>query len=125
MDVSRESSPTGRRDRSRVEAEKRYVEAGGLVLDLAHRTLLRGRYEAIHLSKLQCRLLEVLMAHPGRLSSHDLLSRRIWDTGYTEGLRTNLSELVCRLRETLEELEGPGIESEHGKGYRLDVEEDP
>lgn len=54
------------------------------------------------LTPMECRLLEVLMRHPGQVISRAFLMKTVWQTTYIEDTRT-LEVHVCTLRKKIEQ----------------------
>ena len=90
------------------------LEAGGLRLDPAKRTVRRGDRE-VALSRKEFALLETMMRRPGQVLSRLQLLEHAWDAGYEN--RSNVVDVyVGYLRRKI----GPGaIETVRGFGYRL------
>jgi two-component system KDP operon response regulator KdpE len=92
------------------------VRVGGHVVDLESRTVSPD----LHLTPTQWRLLEILLANPGRLVSQRRLLTDVWGPSYTR--RSNyLRQYMAQLRRKLEE--DPGrprhLLTEPGMGYRF------
>ena len=94
------------------------VRAGGIVIDLVKRRVLRDG-APIHLTRTELALLELLATNPGKLLTHDLLLRKVWGAQfaseshyvriYVAQLRRKLSDDPANPRLILTE---PGL------GYR-------
>jgi DNA-binding response OmpR family regulator len=96
------------------------VSAGRLRLDLEEHTLEIGAQPVIRLTKLELRLLQVLLADSGHTVSSDRLLNQIW--GHRgAGDRELLKQLVHRVRQKIErEPARPEIlQTVPGAGYRL------
>jgi two-component system KDP operon response regulator KdpE len=94
------------------------ITTGDVEIDLVNRTVRVGG-EPVHLTKTELLLLEVLVAHPGKLLGHAELLRRVWGRGYateTQYLRV----YVANLRRKLHDDAGAPrlILTEPGIGYR-------
>ncbi len=76
------------------------LQAGGLCLDPARRTVVLESGTTAKLTNLEFRLLHLLMSHPGQALPADLVVDRVW--GYSEGSGTLLKNLVYRLRLKIE-----------------------
>jgi two-component system KDP operon response regulator KdpE len=92
------------------------VRADGLEVDLGdHRVLVDG--EPVHLTRTEFGLLRVLLAHRGRLLTHNHLLVEVWGPQYADEvgvLRSHMANLRRKL--------GPSaraIETEMGVGYRF------
>jgi two-component system, OmpR family, KDP operon response regulator KdpE len=94
------------------------VRCGGLEIDLVQRQV-RLDSEAVHLTRTELALLEVLVRNPGKLLAHDFLLRQVWGQGY--GSHSNyLRVYVRQLRRKLgDDASNPRlILTEPGIGYR-------
>lgn len=96
------------------------VDAGGVLLDPATRTVAVGDQEPQRLAPLEFRLLYVLMTNRGQVITTDVIVERVW--GYSgEGNRELVRGLVRRLRRKIE----PNPNEPHfihnlpGVGYRF------
>lgn len=76
------------------------LHAGDLTLDLAKGTAARAGGSEVKLTRLECRLLEVLLINHGRALSWDGLIDWVW--GSQGGDRIMLKQLVYRLRRKIE-----------------------
>jgi DNA-binding response OmpR family regulator len=96
------------------------VTAGRLTLDVEEYTLRIGARPAIRLTKLELRLLQLLLANTGHTVSSDRLLLQVW--GHRgAGDRQLLKQLVHRLRHKIEaDPASPRyLTTESGAGYRL------
>lgn len=95
----------------------------GLELDSDWRAVRVEQNEPITLTALESRLLEVLMANPGRTLLYETLLRQIW--GSEGGDRDMLRQLIHRLRSKIEPdpSQPRYIENVPGLGYGLAVQE--
>jgi DNA-binding response OmpR family regulator len=93
--------------------------SGELTLDLSRSEVYRQDELLAQLTRLECRLLEVLMYNSGQVLPTDLLIDRVW--GPTGGDRAMLKQLVYRLRRKIEPdpSEPTYIETVSGVGYTL------
>ncbi|MCC5862784.1 MAG: winged helix-turn-helix domain-containing protein [Gammaproteobacteria bacterium] len=99
---------------------KRLLQVGAVAMDrIAHRVQINGQETS--LAPAEYRLLEFLLAHPGRVHSRAQLLARVWGREHGVSPRT-VDVHVRRLRQVLEPhaLEGM-IETIRGFGYRLQV----
>jgi two-component system OmpR family response regulator len=96
------------------------LEAGGLRLDPATRSVHRGGAE-IALSGKEFALLEAFMRRPGEVLSRAYLLERAWDGGYDA--RSNIVDVYIRhLRAKVDAPFGRRtLETVRGSGYRLRV----
>jgi two-component system, OmpR family, KDP operon response regulator KdpE len=101
-----------------TETRPAVVEIDGLVIDLGLRRILRDG-EAVHLTKTELALLEVLVGNPGKLLTHEYLLRRVWGQGY-QSESNYLRVYVGQLRNKLgDDAANPNlIVTEPGIGYR-------
>jgi two-component system KDP operon response regulator KdpE len=94
------------------------ILAGGLVIDLAARTVTRDGAD-IHLTPIEYGLLRTLARHRGRLMTHRALLVEVWGPAYAEDtavLRTH----IANLRRKIEPVDGPRlIRTDPGVGYRF------
>lgn len=99
------------------------VSAGRLTLDVEEHTLRIGSRPAIRLTKLELRLLQLLLANTGHAVSSDRLLLQVW--GHRgAGDRQLLKQLVHRVRQKIEnDPASPEILlTVPGAGYRLVVD---
>jgi DNA-binding response OmpR family regulator len=96
------------------------VESGRVSLDLEAHTIAIDGGAAIRLTRLETRLLQILVAQAGHVVSAERLLAHVW--GHRgSGDRQLLKQLVHRLRQKLEK-EPAGadlLHTESGVGYRL------
>jgi DNA-binding response OmpR family regulator len=98
------------------------MTAGALSLDLEAQAVSVGTGAAIKLTKLETRLLQILMANAGHVVNTDRLLTHVW--GHRgSGDRQLLKQLVHRLRQKLEEDPAAPrhLRTESGAGYALYV----
>ncbi len=99
------------------------LTAGNLTLDLTRNEVFSGDDEPIKLTKLETRLMEVLIINFGQVLPFDMLIDSIW--GPSAGDRVMLKQLVYRLRRKIE----PDPSNPHhlttisGIGYSLEENE--
>ena len=99
------------------------MTAGGLSLDLEAHSLRVGDSASVKLTKLETRLLQILMANAGHVVGTERLLTHVW--GHRgSGDRQLLKQLVHRLRQKIEE--DPAVprylQTDAGAGYRLQAE---
>ncbi len=101
------------------------MTAGALSLDLEGLSLRIGEAPLIRLTKLEARLLQILMANAGHVVGTERLLVHVWGRRGS-GDRQLLKQLVHRLRHKIEK--DPAnpcfLATESGAGYRLAVDED-
>ncbi len=95
------------------------LEAGDLTLDLARREVTRAGLPSAQLTRLESRLLEVLMINQGQVLPTESLIDHVWGPG--RGDRVMLKQLVHRLRSKIEtsETKSAIVETVRGVGYGL------
>lgn len=97
------------------------LDAGGLHIDLARRTVSRDG-EPVKLTPTEWHLLQVLVTNAGRLVSQTQLLQEVWGPAY--GRETNyLRVYVGQLRRKLEEVPSSPkhLITEPGMGYRFEL----
>jgi DNA-binding response OmpR family regulator len=98
------------------------MSAGDLQLDLESHALQIGDKAAVKLTKLETRLLQILIANAGHVVGTERLLTHVW--GHRgSGDRQLLKQLVHRLRQKIEnDPAAPRyLQTESGAGYRLQV----
>jgi len=98
------------------------LAAGRVKLDPDEHTVRVGNGTAVHLTKLELRLLQMLLANAGRTVSSDRLLVQVW--GHRSGGdRQLLKQLVHRLRQKIEpDPAAPALLRTAAAGYKLVVE---
>jgi DNA-binding response OmpR family regulator len=96
------------------------LRAGPLALDVERQSVSVGGGPAIELTRLEFRLLQLLVANAGRVLSAERLTTHVWGLRGM-GDRQLLKQLVHRLRGKIEEdpAEPRHLLTEPGLGYRL------
>jgi two-component system, OmpR family, KDP operon response regulator KdpE len=89
---------------------------GSLSVDLVNRRVRLGETE-VHLSPKEYDLLRFLVAHAGKVATHQQLLREVWGPAHLEDVQY-LRVLMRQLRQKLEP-EGSLLATEQGVGYRL------
>jgi DNA-binding response OmpR family regulator len=96
------------------------LTAGAVSLDLEAQTLVFADGASLRLTRLETRLLQILVAQAGHVVTTERLLAHVW--GHRgSGDRQLLKQLVHRLRQKLERA-SPGndpLQTESGIGYRL------
>jgi DNA-binding response OmpR family regulator len=109
--------------RAGMESAAAPVTAGRITLDLEDHTVQIAERAPVRLTKLELRLLQMLLAHAGRTVSSDRLLVHIWGHR-NSGDRQLLKQLVHRLRQKIET--DPALptrlQTAAGAGYRLVVD---
>jgi DNA-binding response OmpR family regulator len=98
------------------------VSAGRIALDLEEHTVRIGEAAAVHLTKLELRLLQMLLANAGHTVGSDRLLTHVW--GHRSGGdRQLLKQLVHRLRQKIEtDPAQPALLRTSAAGYKLIVD---
>jgi len=98
------------------------LAAGRVSLDLEEHTVRIGSAEAVRLTRLELRLLQMLLVHAGRAVSSDRLLVQVWGHR-SSGDRQLLKQLVHRLRQKIEpDPTAPTLLRTAAAGYKLVVE---
>lgn len=98
------------------------INAGPLQLDLEQHTLRIGETAAVHLTPLELKALQVLVATPGRTVASERLLTHLWGQE-SERERHTLKQLIYRLRGKLSGVGAAAIlQTTPGSGYKLSVE---
>jgi len=109
--------------RAGMEGSAPPLAAGRIALDVEDHTVRIGGGEAVRLTKLELRLLQMLLSNAGRTVSSDRLLVHIWGHR-NSGDRQLLKQLVHRLRQKIEV--DPALprhlQTAAGAGYKLVVE---
>ncbi|MGA8363131.1 MAG: response regulator transcription factor [Solirubrobacteraceae bacterium] len=100
-------------------SEEPRIEAEGLEIDLAARTVRRDG-ELVHLTPIEFDLLRVLARNRGRLMTHRALLVEVWGPGYADDVQA-LRTHIARLRAKIEpdRLSPRYIVTDPGVGYRF------
>jgi two-component system, OmpR family, KDP operon response regulator KdpE len=100
--------------------EEPKIQADGLEVDLAGRTVLRDG-QPVHLTPIEFELLSVLARNRGRLMTHRKLITEVWGAEYVDDiqpLRTHIARLRAKIEPEGEA--GPRyVVTEPGVGYRF------
>jgi two-component system KDP operon response regulator KdpE len=93
--------------------------AGSLAVDLVNRRVMIGESE-IHLSPKEYSLLRFLVAHAGKVVTHQQLLKEVWGPAHVEDVQY-LRVLMRQLRQKIEpnNAEARLLVTEPGVGYRL------
>jgi DNA-binding response OmpR family regulator len=93
------------------------LQLDGVSLD-AENDQVTGPGGTYHLTPMECRLLEVLMLHPGQVVSRASLMKYVWQTSYVDDTRT-LEVHICTLRKKIESDPGDPkyLRTVRGVGY--------
>jgi len=98
------------------------MTAGTFRLDLEAHTLRLGEEVPLKLTKLETRLMQILLANAGHVVGTERLLTHVWGQRGS-GDRQLLKQLVHRLRQKIEEdpAEPRYLRTESGAGYRLEA----
>ena len=98
------------------------MTAGTFRLDLEAHTLRLGEAVPLKLTKLETRLMQILLANAGHVVGTERLLTHVWGQRGS-GDRQLLKQLVHRLRQKIEEdpAEPRYLRTESGAGYRLEA----
>ena len=98
------------------------LAAGRLSLDIEEHTVRIGAAEPVRLTKLELRLLQMLLANAGRAVNSERLLTQVWGHR-SDGDRQLLKQLVHRLRQKIEaDPAAPALLRTAAAGYKLVVE---
>ncbi|HEX6581479.1 MAG TPA: response regulator transcription factor [Actinomycetota bacterium] len=100
------------------EGQASRFEAGGVLIDLAARRVVRDGTD-VHLTRTEWTLLLAMAEHPGKLLTHRWLLERVWSTRYGEDVEV-LRVFISQLRKKVEPnpSEPSMIITDPGVGYR-------
>jgi DNA-binding response OmpR family regulator len=99
-----------------------YIVLGSFNFYQDQNKLVKAAVE-IGLSKKECELLAILVAHPNQVITRDELTKRIWeDNGVIVG--RSLDTYISKLRKILREDDTLKITNVHGVGYKLEIRKD-
>jgi two-component system KDP operon response regulator KdpE len=94
------------------------IDAGDVRIDLDAQLVTRDGHP-LRLTRIEYRLLEVLVTNAGRLCSHRFLLEQVWGAGYEQESQY-LRVYIANLRKKLDDPTAPQlILTEPGLGYRL------
>lgn len=98
------------------------INVGSLQLDLEQHTLRIRDTASVHLTPLELKALQVLVATPGRTVASERLLTHLWGQE-SERERHTLKQLIYRLRGKLNEVGAAAIlQTTPGSGYKLSVD---
>ncbi len=92
---------------------------GDITLDVETGKVRRGGDE-LALTKLEYKILSVMIAYPGRIFTRDEILADIWDISGNFVNDNTLSVTMKRIREKLGDMDGKVIRTVRGIGYRLE-----
>jgi len=96
-----------------------YSEIGSFQFYPEQNKLVKAATE-ISLSKKECELLEIFVAHPNQIIKRDELTKKVWeDNGVIVG--RSLDTYISKLRKKLKDDETIKLTNVHGVGYKLEI----
>ena len=112
--------------RAAPAADEPVVQLGGLVIDLAAKTVTADGDGTVRLTPTEWHLLEVLLRNPGKLLTQRQLLTDVWGPGYADA-SGNLRLYMAQLRRKLEPdpARPRWLLTEPGMGYRFQPGGDP
>ncbi len=96
------------------------LKCGDIVLNLETGKVCRAGRE-LNLTKLEYRILSLMMTYPGKLFAREEILAGIWDLSGNFVNDNTLSVTMKRIREKLDDAEGEIIRTVRGIGYRLEA----
>jgi two-component system response regulator RegX3 len=108
------------RQRKRTKRKPRVLRCGALTLDLRARRLSNGE-RRYRLTPKEFLLLQMFMSNPGKVLSHKVIMKKVWNTDYLDDLRT-LYVHVSWLRKKIEDNSKQPLllRTVRGVGYRFE-----
>jgi len=104
--------------RAQPRSAEPVIEADGLAIDLAARSVRRDG-EEVHLTPTEFELLRALATNRGRLMTHRALLVEVWGVEYEDDTQV-LRVHIANLRRKIEPQDGPRyIRTDPGVGYRF------
>ena len=104
--------------RARPDGDEPAIEADGLEIDLAARSVRRDG-SPVHLTPTEFKLLRTLAQNRGRLMTHRALLVEVWGVEYEDDLQV-LRAHIANLRRKIEPPDGPKyVTTDPGVGYRF------
>jgi DNA-binding response OmpR family regulator len=98
------------------------INVGSLQLDLEQHTLRIGETASVHLTPLELKALQILVATPGRTVASERLLTHLWGQE-SDRERHTLKQLIYRLRGKLNGVGAAAIlQTTPGSGYKLSVD---
>ncbi|WP_074407392.1 winged helix-turn-helix domain-containing protein [Aquimarina megaterium] len=106
--------------RDTKENDVRYISLGSFRFYPKQHKLIKQTIE-ISLSKKECELLEIFVAHPNQIVKRDELIKKVWeDNGVIVG--RSLDTYISKLRKKLKDDQAIKLTNIHGIGYKLEIE---
>jgi len=102
------------------EKNKEHYNAIGIFQFFPEQNKLVKEAVEISLSKKECELLAIFVAHPNQIIKRDELTKRVWeDHGVIVG--RSLDTYISKLRKILKEDDTIKLTNVHGVGYKLEI----
>ena len=98
------------------------LRCGDITIDTQTGLVSRGD-SPLTLTKLEYKILSIMMSHPGRLFTRDEILADIWDISGNFVNDNTLSVTMKRIREKLGDNDGSIIRTVRGMGYRLEAQQ--
>lgn len=98
------------------------LRCGDITIDTQTGLVSRGG-SSLTLTKLEYKILSIMMSHPGRLFTRDEILADIWDISGNFVNDNTLSVTMKRIREKLGDNDGSIIRTVRGMGYRLEAQQ--
>ncbi|WP_025663053.1 winged helix-turn-helix domain-containing protein [Aquimarina megaterium] len=109
-----------KRLRGTKENDVSYISIGSFQFYPKQHKLIKQTVE-ISLSKKECELLEIFVAHPNQIVKRDELIKKVWeDNGVIVG--RSLDTYISKLRKKLKDDQAIKLTNIHGIGYKLEIE---
>lgn len=101
------------------ESDAGYISIGSFQFYPEQHKLIKQAVE-VSLSKKECELLEIFVAHPNQIVKRDELIKKVWeDNGVIVG--RSLDTYISKLRKKLKDDEAIKLTNIHGIGYKLEI----
>ncbi|EZH73513.1 transcriptional regulator [Aquimarina atlantica] len=109
-----------KRLRDTKENDVSYIPIGSFQFYPKQHKLIKQTIE-ISLSKKECELLEIFVAHPNQIVKRDELIKKVWeDNGVIVG--RSLDTYISKLRKKLKDDQAIKLTNIHGIGYKLEIQ---
>lgn len=99
--------------------ESTVFRCGDVVLDLQSGIVMRNN-AVVAMTKLEYKILSLMIAHPGRLYTREEILANIWDISGNFVNDNTLSVTMKRIREKLGDTDGSIIKTVRGIGYKME-----
>lgn len=98
------------------------LRCGDITMDTESGVVSRGN-TPVSLTRLEYKILSVMISHPGRLFTREEILADIWDVSGNFVNDNTLSVTMKRIREKLGDTEGSIIRTIRGMGYKMEAKE--